>query len=365
MKAWLISYLFNDYPPITISSWGIVLLLLGSSVILIIILRSRIIKTRKIHLQVKYKEDFEGLLTAFIFEEEEYAADSDNYKNFVKQLTTNARNELKREVLVATILLLHRDFKGAPEQRLVKLYADVGLQHYAFKVIKYGSWYEKAFEFTELGQMQVENGLPLVLEYVNHYSTTLREEAQFAAVRMGGVENMRFLQTLRVSISEWQQTRIMQELDLFPLDQIPSFYYLLDAKNASIVIFGLKLIAKYRQTDDPDKLIGLLYHENVKVGLCALDCLIAIDHYPAADELPNLFYTHDAEYQPTIITALGLLGNETHMPFLEALLENTDYDLVMATTKSLIRLGFTLSPSTGLSDFNKEIYKHARYELVP
>ncbi len=365
MKQWLISYLFNEYPPIWISSWGILFLLIGTLIILIIILKSRIQKTRKIYLQEKYKEEFEGLLTSFIFDEEEYELGSDNYNEFVKALKKNARNALKHEVLISTILLLHHDFKGSPAQRLVKLYHDVGLQQYAFRQIKFGSWYEKAFEFTELGQMQVQEGLPLVLDYIDHYSTVLREEAQFAAVRMGGVENIRFLSTLNKSISDWQQTRIMQELDQFSNEEIPSFYYLLDARNDTTIIFGMKLIAKYHQIEDQVKIAGLLWHENIKVAVAAMECLIDLDYFPVADDLPNLFYTHTEEYQPLVLRALGRLGNKSHIPFLEGMLTNEDYDIVMEATKALIRLGYVLSPSTTLSDFNKEIYKHARYELVP
>ncbi|MES2628634.1 MAG: HEAT repeat domain-containing protein [Bacteroidota bacterium] len=365
MKEWLLGYLFNEYPPIWISSWGILCLLTGSVVILLVILRSRLIKTRKIQLQEKFREEYEALLTEFVFDEEEYEVGEEKYNALVFRLQRAAKNDIRREVLVATILFLHHDFKGAPEKRLVRLYQDVGLEKYAFRAIRYGSWYEKAFEFTELGQMQVNHGLPLVLNYIGHYSTVLREEAQFAAVRMGGVKNLEYLSELNRSVSDWQQTRIMQELDQFPLEDIPSFYYLLDAKNDSIIVFGLKLISKYRQLDNPDKMVGLLWHENLDVGVAALSALVAIDHFPVADDLPNLFYSHDEQFQPEVIRAIGLLGNDSHIPFLEELLQRNDYDLVMAATKALIRLGYTLPANTTLSSYNKEIYKHARYELIP
>lgn len=316
-------------------------------------------------LQEKYRDEFETKLTAFIFEEEEYAPDTENYLSFVSYLKQSAKSDLRREVLVSTILFLHHDFKGVPEQRLVRLYQDAELEKYAFRTIKYGSWYEKAFEFTELGQMQIVDALPMVHDYVDHYSTVLREEAQFAAVRMGGVKELEYLATLKRPISEWQQTRIMQELDEFSQNEMPSFYYLLDAVEDSIIVFGLKLISKYRQTEDPKKLISLMWHENLKVGITAVETLIALDLESGADELLNLFYSHDKENQPLVVRAVGMLGNEDHIPFLKDLLADDNYELVMEATKALIRLGFVLPANTELSTFNKEIYKHARYELVP
>lgn len=365
MNQWLAGYLFNDYPPISISSWGILLLVFTTFFTLIVIFRSRIIKTRRGRLQEKYRAEYENLLTSFVFEEEEYAVDSDAYNDLIKKIKKDARRELRREVIIKILLLLKRDFKGVPEARMEQLYKDTGLEKYAFRTIRYGSWYEKAFEFTELGQMNVSSGLKLVLEYVNHYNTILREEAQFAAVRMGGVENLNFLVDVRTPLSVWQQTRMMQELEQFPLEDIPSFYFLLKARNDTIVVFGLKLIAKYRQSDENSEVTGLLVHEDERVRMAALRCLVDIDHYPAADVIVEVIHAQEEEDIPEFLLAIGTLGNEEHIPTVRDFLKNDTYEIIMASMKALIKLGYSLPADTQYPDYFKEIYKHARYELIP
>ncbi len=365
MRAWLFEYLYSNYPPVYIAAWSIVGLIISIAIICLIILISRLRKTRRARLLKKYTERYEDIVTAYVFDEEAHAIGTDTYNNLVRQLKKELKRSLKRSAFIKLILSLERDLKGDPAKRIIQLYSDIGLEKYALKSVKFGSWYQKAFEFTELGQMKVEKSLPVILKYLDHYNVILREEAQFAAVRMGGVENLVYLKTIKQPVSVWQQTRLMHELDQFPLNTIPSFYYLLEAKNETVVIFGLKLIANYRQTENPDAILALLVSESTKLRIAALEALVGIDHYPAIDLIISSFKQQEEENWPVFVNAIGHLGDKDNIPFLLELLDHNNYEVVMEATKALIRLGYQIAADTTLPNFNKEIYKHARYELIP
>jgi len=365
MVSWLESYLYNGFLPVKISSWGILLLLTFSALLFLRIFISRVSKAREYQLQTKYSKIFEDQLTEFIFDEERYAEGSPDHLELIKSLRRQIKVKLRRRVFGKAILLFHRDFKGIPEQRLEKLYRDIGMSKYAIGDLREGSWYEKAFIFTELGQMNIAEALPIVLKYTNHYNSVLREEAQFAAVRMGGAVNISFMADLELPVSGWQQTRIMQELDRVDLAQIPPFFYLLDAKNASVVAFGLKLLAKYRQVDDPEKIMAKIHDEQEEVRLAALFCIRETEMYSAANRLIERYPKETPEVQQEILNTLGFIGDEEVIQFLEDFLYEDTYNIAYPATRSLVRLGFKLSPDSGIPSFNKELYKHTRYELFP
>ncbi|HEX4887259.1 MAG TPA: hypothetical protein VFV37_04350, partial [Luteibaculaceae bacterium] len=342
----------------------IVILTFIVAILLTIIMVSRIRKTLKIRKINKYLKEFEDVLTEFIFEEDVYEVGSDPYTGLLNQLRGVQRSSWKREAFVKVVMRLHRDFKGLPAKRLELLYKDLSLETFAQRKFRYSSWYEKAAVLAELGQMQIENSLPFAVEYIDHYNKILREEAQFAAIKMGGVQNMQFLVKVRRPISHWQQTRIMQELDNFPLDQIPSFYYLLDARNPTVKVFALKLIAKYRQLDQPELLVELLSDPRENIRLTALQTLVEIDYYEGVDRITAKTKEQPKEHWPQFLAAVGKLGSPDHIEWLSEFLVYSDYTVVMSALRSMIQLGFILSPSSKQPEFVKELYKHARYELI-
>ncbi len=365
ISSWLASYLYNDFLPVKISSWGILSLLIVSALLFIRIFISRLVKAREHRLHVKFSKEFEDQLTEFIFDEEKFENESEDYKQLVRGIKGKLRRRLRRRVFAKVILLYHRDFKGIPERRLEKLYRDLNMPKQAFNDLRTGSWYEKAFIFTELGQMGISEGLPTVLRYANHYNTVLREEAQFAAVRMGGAVNISFMVNLKIPISGWQQTRIMQELDRVDLSEIPSFLYLLDAKSPSVVAFGLKLLAKYRQIEDPEKISTKFWDENEEVRMATLFCIRETEIYSCAGMLMTQYKNETPDVQYEILNTLGFIGDERTIAFLEDFLYEDRYNIAYPATRSLVRLGFKLSPSTSIPSFNRELYKHTRYELFP
>ncbi len=359
----VLNYLYNDFLPVKIASWAILVLLISAALLFILVFRSRIIKSRKLSQQTRYSRKYEQLLTEFIFDEETYAPETEAYRKLVLSLRRQTSRYLPRRVFAKVILLFHRDFKGQSEERLAQLYRDMGMPAHGFKDLRQGSWYQKAFIFTELGQMGINEGIKVVMSYANHYNSVLREEAQFAAVRMGGAVNINFMVKLKVPVSGWQQTRIMQELDRVNLNEIPSFYYLLDSENPSVVAFGLKLLAKYRQIEDVDKMVSMLNHPNIDVKLATLGCIKETEVSSCIPFLIEQFPNQILEVQEAILDTLGYIGDQDTMAFLEQFLRDENYRTGYPGMKALVRLGYKLAPNLNLPIFNKELYKHTRYEL--
>jgi HEAT repeat protein len=365
IAAFLREYLFSGHLPSRIASWGIVVLMFLSVVFIAQILISRIVKTRYDRLKAEAATRIEALLTDFVFDEEHYSRNSDRYRKLVADLKKDSRRRYSRKILVQVILSLHRSLRGDSEDRLQHLYIDLKIKNKALQILRDGEWYEKAFIIKELSQMNAKEALPVIMKYINHYNRVLREEAQFAAVNLGGLSNLDFLLTVKNPISEWQQTRILQQLEQYFHNQLPSFYYLLKAENDTVVIFALKLINYFRQMGDFNDLIRVFKKDDEKIRLTAIDCMMRLEEADGSEFLRQVFAAQSRLVQIRIIEALGVLGSDNDYVFLSRFLRSPDYGYAMAAARSLLRLGFAApTENLHLEELNNNIFLHAQNEIL-
>lgn len=343
------------------------ILVVLSLLLFLSIMISRTIKNRKEYLEEKYRQRFEEILTDFLFGEH-YQRDSVEYKKMLSKIKEDFDTQLKQKTFVTLLIELHKNLQGETAKSLEHLYADLSLVGDAKKRIKNGRWFTKAYAFLEVSQFDAKECADLIMKYADDENKILRDEAQFALIRLLGIGGLKFVPQVKTIMSDWQQLRIMEQLKRMHRDEIPSFRPWLKNENYSVVIFGLKLIAYFNQVDAEDDIVALFDHDNDKVKQYAL---WAIGRLQLEDSSSKIIEHYDRFQKPALkIASLKTLMDlqiEDHKAFLFDRLKDDIYEVVMIAARTLRNMGFKkelVYESSQLNNFNRKIVIHALDERI-
>lgn len=347
---------------------GLIFILIFISVILFIsIMVSRTIKNRKERLEDQYKLKFEEILTNFLFGEHN-DRESEEYKKLLSQLKEDFDTQLKRSTFVVVLIELHKNLQGESAKSLCLLYKDLGLKKYAFQRIKKGRWFTKAYAFLEVSQFDVKEASDLILKYADDENKILRDEAQFALIRLLGIRGLAFVPKVKTIMSDWQQLRIMEQLKRMHRDDIPSFIPWLTNSNYSVVVFGLKLITYFNQVDAEAEIIKLLNHEEDKVKQNALLAIGKLQLEDAAPVVAEYYDKFEGEkLKIATVQTLKELLIDTQKDFFFGRLKENIYSVVLISAKALAEMGYQkelIFESSHLNNINRKIVIHALDERI-
>lgn len=345
----------------------IAILVISSMLLFFSIMISRSIKNRREYLEATYRKDYEEILTNFLFGEN-VERDSAEYKKMVSTIKGKLDTKLQRKTFVKVLIELHKNLTGQSAKSLEFLYQDLKLQKHAFRAIKKGRWFEKAYAFLTLSEFNVRESADIIMKYTDVRNKILRDEAQFALIRLLGIQGLKFVPKVTTIISNWQQLRILEQLKRMHRDDIPSFRPWLKNKNFSVVVFGLKLIAYFNQVDARDDIVGLLDHEDDRVQKTAL---YAIAKLQLEDTTKHIIENYDRFEDPKLkiqsIRTLMEILNPADKDFFFDRLKDDIYEVVLYSAKALDQLGMKkdlVFKSSHLNNFNRKIVIHALDERI-
>ncbi|MEY8021858.1 HEAT repeat domain-containing protein [Muriicola sp. SD30] len=257
------------------------------------------------------------IISNFLFHGEDASKEENcEYVELKVEIREFIKDPINRSILKEILLDLQRDLTGDARRRLFSLYKDFDLHLDAFAKLNSWRWEIVTKGIVELTQMQVEEAYLQIKKFINHKKSVIRRHAQIATVSLNSEGIRQFLDTTRYPISEWQQIKILEILrnkkDYIP----PSFGVWLTSKNKDVVLFALRLIRHYNQTDANASVTELLKHRNEEVKQAAIEC---IKEFGIVDAIPTLMAAFKKSKRDTrifILDAIGTIGKEEHIPFL-------------------------------------------------
>ncbi len=259
------------------------------------------------------------------------------------------KDPINRSVLKEILLDLQRDLTGDARLRLLSLYQDFDLHLDAYQKLNSWRWEVVTKGIVELTQMQVEQAYTFIKKYINHKRSVIRRQAQIATVSLKHEGIAHFLDTNKYAISEWQQIKILEILldqdDFIP----PQFGAWLTSKNKDVVLFSLRLIRQFNQTDANSSVTELLKHKDDEVKQAAIEC---IKEFGIKEAIPLLMAAFKRSKQTTkiyILDALGALGSDEIIPYLFEIYEKESNFNVKSKALSSIN---AISPNTVLPEEN-------------
>ncbi len=259
------------------------------------------------------------------------------------------KDPINRSVLKEILLDLQRDLTGDARRRLLSLYQDFDLHLDAYQKLNSWRWEVVTKGIVELTQMQVEQAYTFIKNFINHKRSVIRKQAQIAAVSLKHEGISHFLDTNKYAISEWQQIKILEILrdkeDFIP----PNFGAWLTSKNKDVVLFSLRLIRHYNQTDANCLVTELLKHKDDEVKQAAIECIKEFGIKEAVPVLKAAFRRSNRATKIVILDALGILCSDDIIPYLFEIYEHENNFNIKSKALSTINV---ISPNTVLPEEN-------------
>ncbi|WP_445385048.1 hypothetical protein ACT6NV_13935 [Robiginitalea sp. IMCC44478] len=288
----------------------------GLYFLLIFRLRNRISARKEAIIQ--QKRMLAPMISNFLFYEQQ--ADREEQEEYIRmkiEIRELLKDPLNREVITEVLMDLKMDVSGDARKKLLELYVNLGLQQDAFEMLKSRRWERISKGINQLAEMQVVESYIFIRKFINHRRGTIRKQAQLATVSLKeeGIEY--FLDKARYQISEWQQLKLLeilrQKQDYIP----PKFNNWLTSENKDVVLFSLRLIRHYRQSEAEESIITLLRHRSSTIKYAALECIRDFGFIKARPHLKILFKRSGEELKLLILDVLAQFGNSEDVVFLK------------------------------------------------
>ncbi|MEO9891159.1 hypothetical protein [Aurantibacter sp.] len=267
----------------------------------------------------KRKKELTPMIVEFLFyDENSHKEEQTDYINLKVEIRELINSSFNRKVLIDILMYLRKDLSGATLSKLFKLYQELGLHHDSYEKLKSWKWQRISKGILELTQMNVEESYVFITKFINDKRATIRKQAEVAIITLKAEGLNYFLDTTTYRISEWQQLKILEVLINKKNYLPPSFNHWLMSKNNDVVLFALRLMKNYNQSDGNEALIELLKHRNSDIKLAAMSCIKEFHVVDALENLKLVFWDSKIDVKIGILDVISSLGDIQEITFLES-----------------------------------------------
>lgn len=224
-------------------TFSIYLFLAGSLILYLIIVASRNGKIKKERLSKEYSVVIDKVLSAVIFENISFAEVKKD-KNFLMLFDT----PFFREVLMESLINLHKNYEGIYAQKLEEFYKDSGLIKSSFRKLKSLKWEVKCKGITELAEFNIKEAFDQIIAYSKARKKTLKIVALNATIKLEGTESIKYLVDHLDPIDDWMQLNIIGAFKKHDVGDREGIEHLLESQNTTVIALGLKLIKELKLT---------------------------------------------------------------------------------------------------------------------
>ena len=293
------------------------------------------------------------MVSAFLFHEKDSeTSEQIDYAHLKMEMRSLLKSKFHQKVLTGILLELRMDLSGSSLAKLFVLYKDLELHLVAYKKLRSWRWEIVSHGILELTKMEVAESYGFLTKFINDKRPTIRKQAEIAVVTLKPEGLDYFLDTTRYKISEWQQLKLLEVIrtreDYLP----PSFKAWLTSKNKYVVLFALRLIKHFHQNDAMASIIELVKHRNNQIKLEAIDCIRTFHMTLALETLKTVFWRCTAVVKIAILQAIGSLGTDEELEFLNLIEKKEANFTVRSKALSAINLisPESILPTDGILD---------------
>ncbi len=295
------------------------------------------------------KEAYQGLIIDYLFG----GVDE-------KKFSEIASDSFRREVLIDEMIDVAVNLKGGSEMKLDMLYHNLGLHHDSLRRARSRRWHIKVKGFRELAFMNIRDANEEIYRCLNSRNEILRMEAQIALTRLSDDNPFDFLYRLKRPFSIWEQISL-HELLIQHTIAVPSFRQWLDSPNDTIVMFSLRMIREFGQTDAERKLIRCFEHPSAEIRHLAIQVAGDLKIESSLDILKKRYKYEDYKNGLEIVRTMGKIPDIKMMGFLKLILDKEeDIQLQIEATKAIENIG-----EEGIAALNKLMEsEYKNYKII-
>jgi hypothetical protein len=306
-----------------------ILFSIGSMIaMLVIILLNRRRIEREEKLTHYLSEKYQSLIVDYLFGN----TNPDDFRSI-------ASDNYRRQVLIDQMIDLSINLKGEEGKKLLNLYKYLGLDKDSIARANDHRWHKKVKGFRELAFMNIKDANVAIYKALNSSNEILRMEAQIALVRLSDKDPFEFLSYLKRPFSLWEQITLH---DLIMQHSIPkpSFKKWLSSPNYTVVLFALRMLREFKQTDAEEDIKNLLLHQSPEVRLLAVEVAGDLHLSSTIDIMKRMYKNQEYKICLEILRSIGKMPDISMMGFLKLVLDKEDdVQLQIEATKSIEKMG--------------------------
>ena len=247
----------------------------------------------------------------------EYLFDEDAKRPEMIDSITGSKD---KQLLIDEIMQLYSNLSGEISNRLRELYIDLGLDNESVRKTESPQWHIRAKGFRELAQMNIKAVNEEIEGCLNSDNDVLRMEAQLAMVRLNYDNPFSFLDKLEKPFTSWEQLHVYEMISRHQIN-VPDFYKWIASRNDTVVIFSVRMIRAFKQSENYQQLFPLLDNKNQEVRE---ETIITLGELRISETLPVLktkYLNEEQSGKVLILQAMSNMPEEDNIDFLQSILE--------------------------------------------
>lgn len=254
-----------------------------------------------------------------------------------EELKDIRKNSIARQYAIDQLINTKKNLIGVAARNVIYLYQQLGLKSSSLRKFNSRIWYKKAKGIYELYMMDQKDMKDIILRYTNSSNEYIRVEAQTAVLAFAGFEGLSFLDTLTRPMNNWQQVKLLEQLQ--PLDPgcLEPLENWLVSPNNSVVIFALKLTEIYQQYHLKEAVLKCLQHPVEKVRTQAIRTLMRIGDEATAQILTAQYAGETMVNRAAILQTLEHIATDQEKTFLEQELESGDVSIQLQVARVIVK----------------------------
>ncbi len=239
-------FLLNNELPLRSALLYSIYLFIGCGIFFLVLLAISRLKKIKDRKQLeKYTAVIDRLFYAVLFGNSPVhnILEAEKYRSIFK-------DKKFREMLIQNVTQLHLNYTGPSRLKLEDFYRKSGLINISYEKLKSKHWDKKCEGIRELSRLNVKEAFYDMYMCMWHPHDTLKLEALLGLIRLEGVDGLGIIHDYPDTINDWIQVNLLYEIDKADFKAQKSFTDLLNSKNDSVVVLGLRLSAKFNHIEN-------------------------------------------------------------------------------------------------------------------
>ncbi len=301
------------------------------------VLISRIIKTMQGVATEKLRNFYQNYIIVYIYGEDN-ADETKKAFNFLK--IQSVRSGFRRRIIVLELLSLHRSVSGSIRQRAQGIYKELKLYSEPLISLRYYLSNKKYNAIREFSAIGFDDEKYLILNQLRNKNCLLRREAQIALVKLNlGSDIFDFLYDYKYYLTDYEQVMLLDSVMNKERKTIINLDKLLNSKNETVVLFGIRLVGNLGQVSDFDKIGSFLTHSNQKICGAAIDTLVKFNEPIVQSKLIKVFDCQCYENKIKILKAIEKFDVNDCFSWIIQLIENNeDFNLRLNALRCLSKV---------------------------
>ncbi|EOZ97735.1 hypothetical protein A33Q_1708 [Indibacter alkaliphilus LW1] len=263
------------------------------------------------------------------------------------------QKSLFKDVLIQEIISLNKNMKGDFKVKLKLIYRKLDLDKHTIQKLSSKRWDIVTTGIVEINEMDILEAEPLVSKFINHKNFYLRSNAVATLLNISDDADLKVLANQEYPLSKWQQM-IYYRIIRYSKDK-RNIAYLLESKNESVRVFGIKLIRYLGLVDQLEFLVGVYPDASDTEKIEIIQCF---DMFGFGIGLEQIYADLKSENKQLVLAAIKLIQNVGDKFSLTTLIElsriSEDFDITKAAMKGVMILDKTVFD---------EVYQDSQKEL--